>query len=256
MKNPMHVSLAAGRPVVGFWHVIQDLAITETFRHARVDFLVVDMQHLAMSLEAVERIVIALQPSDVSVVVRTPVNEPAMIGQILDVGADGVIVPMLNNVDDVRLAVSAVRYPPEGVRSWGPRRLPHYDSADDYARNANENAVVLVQVETAEALANLDEVVAFPGITGVMVGPTDLAISMGYMHDRKNPAVTEAAMRVLDRCAEHGVPFGFFAGPLEEALEWLDRGAQIVACETDAWFIARGVERLVDAFDEARRPVT
>lgn len=238
-------SLHDGRAVVGFAHSIRDEALSETFRSAEVDFVLVDLQHVAIGLETLQRTLIALQPSDVGVLVRPPSNDPVLVGQIFDVGATGVIVPMVNTADDARRAVAAAKYSPDGMRSWGPRRVAmfHGDPVA-YAREANDDAVVIVQIETAEAVQNLDAILAVPGLSGVMVGPSDLAISLGYSHDRQNPAVLDTIQAVLDRSRAAGVAFGFFAGTVEQGMHWLRRGALIVNCSSDTSFVAQGIAAL------------
>lgn len=243
--NHLLRSIRAGRPVVGFAHSIRDEALSETFRTADVDFVLVDLQHVAIGLETLQRTLIALQPSEVAVLVRPPANDAVVVGQIFDLGATGVIVPMVNTPDDARRAVAAAKYPPDGTRSWGPRRLAmyHHDPAA-YPNEANDDAVVIVQIETSEAVQNLDAILAVSGLAGVMVGPSDLAISLGYSHDRQNSAVLDTIQFVLDRSRAAGVPFGFFAATPELGMHWLRRGALIVNCSSDTSFIAQGIASL------------
>lgn len=245
LTNRLLTSIQAGRPAVGFAHNIQDPIVTETFRDVQVDFLLIDMQHVPITIERLENTLIALQPTELSVLVRPLLNDPAAIGQVLDAGATGVIVPMVNTEDDAQRAVAAAKYPPDGIRSWGSRRGGRLaGGADIYARDANDNAMVIVQIETVEALDNLDAILAVSGLSGVMIGPADLAISLGYLHDRENPAVQKAIQRVLDRCLAQGVPFGFFTASADTAKYWIERGALIVNCSSDTAFVAEGVARL------------
>lgn len=255
-RSRLLTALQQGRPVVGFAHVVQDQAITETFRDADLDFLLIDMQHVVVNLETLQRTLISLQPAELSVLVRPVWNDAALIGQILDAGADGVIVPMVNTEADARRAVAAAKYPPVGSRSWGPRRAARlHGGPEAYAREADENVVVVTQVETAEAVGNLDAILSVPGLTGVMIGPADFAISLGYGDDRDNPAVLETIQRVLDRCKERGVPSGFFAPTIETALHWIERGALIVNCSSDTSFIAQSLAAMSATFAGARQGV-
>lgn len=251
--NPLLLALRQGRPVIGCAHMIQDESVTETLRHSDLDFLLVDMQHVAVTIETLQRTLIALQPTGLSVLVRPLWNDTALIGQILDAGAAGVIVPMVNTAEHARGAVAAVKYPPEGVRSWGSRRAAlSYDSVEAYAHHANDNAVVIVQVETQEAIDNLPETLSVPGLSGVMVGPADLAISLGYMHDRQHADVIKAIEGVLELCLERAVPFGYFAGSVEAALPWMRRGGLIFNCSSDVAFVSQGVAQLSAEIAEAR----
>jgi len=251
--NHLQSALRQHRPIVGFAHTIRDESITEALRDVSVDFLLFDLQHCPATIETLQRTMIALAPSNLSTLVRAPWNDAATIGQILDVGATGVIVPMVNTADQARRAIAAARYAPDGTRSWGPRRTAYLPGdADTYAGEANDNTVVITQVETAEAIDNLDDILAVPGLSGVMIGPADLAISLGYPHDRTNTAVRDAVQHVLDRCLERAVPFGFFAATLEDGLYWLSRGALIVNCSTDAAFVVAGAANVANSVAQAR----
>lgn len=243
-NSPLLSSLEAGRPVTGFAHMVQDLAVTEIFQDTDVDFVLIDMQHIAMTIETLQSVLIALRPSAASVMVRPTANDPVLIGQILDVGADALIVPMVNSADDARRAIGAARYPPDGTRSWGPRRTSWLGGSAEYARDANDSIAVFTQVETAEAVEHLDEILAVPGLAGIMIGPGDLAISLGYSHDRDNPAVGRVIQSVLDRCLETRIPFGFFAATTAQAAYWMERGALVMTCGSDVGIVAAGVSEL------------
>lgn len=248
-------SLRQKRPIVGFAHTIRDESITEALRGVDLDFLLIDLQHCPATIETLQRTLIALAPSELSTLVRAPWNDQATIGQILDVGAAGVIVPMVNTAEQARQAVAAARYAPIGTRSWGPRRTALFPGdAATYAREANDNTLIITQVETAEAIENLDAILDVPGLTAVMIGPADLAISLGYGDDRANPAVRDAIQSVLDRCLKRDVPFGFFGPTLEDGLYWLSRGALIVNCSSDSAFVTQEAARVAAAIAETREP--
>lgn len=251
-RNGLLTSIQQRRLVVGCAHMIRDEAVTETLRNVEVDFLLIDMQHMAIGVESLQRVLISLQPTDVAVLVRVPSNDPVVIGQVLDVGATGIIVPMVNNRDDGIAAVAAATYPPQGMRSWGPRRVNsfHGDPAS-YAKDANTNTVVIAQIETQEAVDNLDSILSVDGLSGLMIGPADLAISIGYMLDRDNQAVHAMIESILRRCQERDVPCGIFTNNIERALHWIKRGAVIVNCSSDATFVSEGYNRVARAVAEA-----
>ncbi len=246
-NDRLAAALREGRPAIGSAHMIQDIAITESLAGVDLDFLLVDMQHVAITIETLQHVLIALGPTDLSVLVRPVWNDPVAIGQVLDVGAAGVIVPMVNTAEDAARAVAAARYPPLGTRSWGPRRVSWLGGPAEYARLANDAITVLTQVETAEAVKNLDDILAVPGLDGVMVGPSDLAISLGYGDDRNNPEVLDVIQKVLDRCLARNVPFGFFAGSTEQAGYWIGRGSRITTCSADVAAVVSGMATLASA---------
>lgn len=252
MTHALVAAMAQGRPVFGCWHTIQDPTVTETLRDIDLDFLVFDQQHVASNIESLQRAFIALRPTNMAALVRVLRNDPADIGQVLDAGADGVIVPMVNSPEEARSAVAAVKYRPEGTRSFGPRRaMLRYGSYEAFVEEANDS-IVIVQIETAEAVAQLDAILSVPGLSAVMIGPGDLAIDLGFMGDLDNPAVVDVFQTVLDRCLDRGVPFGIFTISTEVSLSWVQRGALIVNCCADAVFVTDGMTRMAAEFASAR----
>ncbi len=252
MPLELKEALTRRRPVVGCWHAIQDPAVTETLRDVDLDFLTFDQQHVATDIQTLQHSFIALRPTKLASLVRVLQNDTAGIGQVLDAGADGVIVPMVNTQDDAHRAVAAAKYPPHGVRSWGPRRAAmKYTDADAYARHANDS-IVVAQIETVQAVSNLDAILSVEGLDAVMIGPGDLAISLGYLHDLNHSAVREVFDHVLQTCLRHDVPCGIFTASVDDALEWIDRGALIVNCYADAAFVVDGMTTMAGRFAKAR----
>ena len=149
-----------------------DPTITEALCSV-ADVVWVDMEHNALSLETVQAHFMATKGSDTAVLVRVPWNDPVLIKPVLDIGADGIIVPMVRTVDEVRRAVAACRYPPDGIRGFGPRRASGFGrlGGPDYCRLANESIIVVVQIEHIDAVNNLDEILAVPGLTSIADRP-------------------------------------------------------------------------------------
>ncbi len=261
-KSTLLTSIGSGRPVIGTAHLIRDESVSETLRGAPLDFVLIDMQHIAITIETLQRVLAALQPTELSVLVRTLSNDPTAIGQVLDAGANGVVIPMINTAEDAERAVRAAKFPPEGTRSWGPRRAaPLFGGISQFARDANDSAVVFIQVETTEAIANLDPILSVPGLSGVLIGPADIAIAVGAMEveSRNDPVVIDTIQGVLDRCLERDVPFGIIAPTIDSAVHWLERGALVVSCSADTAFIAQGVSQVAGALEsvrDARRTTT
>ena len=252
MTHRLLTTMTEGRPVVGCWHAIADPTVTETLRDVDLDFLVFDQQHVATTIESLQAAFIALRPTTMAALVRMLRNDPADIGQVLDAGADGVIVPMVNTVEEARRAVAAVKYRPEGIRSLGPRRaMLRYDSYEAFVAEANDS-ILIAQIETDEAVTNLDAILSVPGLSAVMIGPGDLAISLGFMSDLENPAVDDVVQAVLDRCLARGVPFGIFTDSTEKSLSWIERGALIINCYADVVFVTDGMTRMASEFSAVR----
>lgn len=260
--NGVLESIRGGRPVLGPVITMTDEFVVELIGNAGFDFVLIDTQHSPIGVETLQRLLIALQASTSTVFVRIPWNDTAAICQVLDLGADGIIVPLVNTADDARRAVAAAKYPPEGNRSWGPRRAARIHGGPElYGRNANERIMVLPQIETDEAVSNLDEILDVSGISGIMIGPADLANSLGYSEDRSSLDVERVIERVLDRCLEQGVPFGHFTNTVERSRHWIERGALITTCGVDVAYVSNAIaQQLADIAvlrSESRpRPVT
>ena len=186
----------------------------------------------------------ALYPSDAAVIVRVADNDPAPIGQALDLGADGVLAPGVRTRAQCELAVRSCFYAPKGTRGFGPRRASRlYGGRADYLARADEEIAVIAMIEHAEALDDLDGIVTTANLSAVFVGTADLAVSMGYLHDLANPAVAQAITRIARACLRHQMPFGVFTGNEEAAATWVTRGARIVTMGSDLQYLDAGIAR-------------
>jgi 2-keto-3-deoxy-L-rhamnonate aldolase RhmA len=241
-ENGMKRKLQAGQAVIGSVITTPEPFLAEVMGAAHFDFLLIDTEHCPFSVYQLQTVLIALQSTESTLIVRAPWNDPVAVKQILDVGAEGVIFPWVSTRAECEAAVAAAKYPPEGLRGFGPRRAARLSGdAHEYARRANEEIMVLVQIERAEALDRLDEILTTPGLDGIMIGPADLAASLGHLHDMEHQEVDAAIQRVLDGCKQHGVPFGMFTGSAERARKWIGRGGRIATLGGDIWFIDMGI---------------
>ncbi|HEY5625029.1 MAG TPA: aldolase/citrate lyase family protein, partial [Dehalococcoidia bacterium] len=197
---------AEGRPALGGWLGIPASTSAEMMAHAGFDWLCVDMQHGAIDYQVAVTMLQAISTTDTVPVVRVPWNEPGIIMKVLDAGAYGVIVPMVNSRAEAEAAVAACRYAPEGIRSYGPARAVLY-AGPDYFSRANETVLCIPMIETREALANLDEIVGTPGVDAVFIGPSDLSVSLGLppSYDQDAAEFVEAVASVEAACKRYGV---------------------------------------------------
>lgn len=210
------------------------------------DYVVVDLQHgIASDAEALAMMQ-AAEAAGAIPVARVATNHPMTIGRALDAGALAVIIPMVNSAHDARAAVAACRYAPEGSRSYGPvAAISRY--SDDYARVANDTVACLVMIETAEALANLDEILSVPGIDGVYIGPVDLSLTLGLAPQPYNddPAFLEAIDAVLAACERHGIVPGIHADEVL-APRWIERGFRLITVGYDQYSVIDGLGRALE----------
>ena len=237
--------LARGQVCLGPVITFADPTITEALCSLH-DFVWIDAEHNAMSLETVQAHIMATKGSDVAAIVRVRWNDPALIKPILDIGADGVIVPLVRTVDDVRRAIAACRYPPEGIRGYGPRRASGYGrlGGPDFTRLANQTVIVMAQIEHIDAANAIDEIVQLPGLTGIVLGPQDLSGSMGLMGQTTHPEVVAVMERVITAARRAGIFAGqSIGGGPEVQASWVRRGVQWMSIGNDMSFLMDGARQ-------------
>lgn len=233
--------LASGRTLLGTCITFTDAAVTEALTGV-LDFVWIDTEHNPLSLERVQGHLMATKGTQTTPLVRVPANDPALIKPVLDIGAAGVIVPLVKSADDVRLAVAACRYPPEGIRGFGPRRPSGYGARGgaEFCQLANQTLITIVQIEQLEAYKNLDEILAVPGLTSIVVGPNDLAASLGFTGQPRHPEVIRAIDTIIAKAKAAGVPMGIAVGAEPEMLiEWADKGVAWLAMAADYGLLVR-----------------
>jgi len=225
---------ATGDAALGGWLTVPSAFSAEIMANAGFDWVCVDMQHGLIDYQQMVSMLQAVSGTDVAAVVRVPWNEPGIIGKSLDAGARGVIVPMVNTPEEAERAARACRYAPTGHRSYGPLRA-NYALGFDYFAHANDDVLCLVMIETRDAVARADEILAVPGIDGVYIGPADLSVTLGLppAPDHDDTAFTDALSAVLDACHANGVVPGI-AGNQVTAPKRIAQGFRFVEVASDA----------------------
>ncbi len=244
----------AGKPAVAGWLFSADTYGAEIAAHAGFDSLVLDMQHgMGIGPDRAALWLQAVSASSVTPFVRVPWNRPEYIQWVLDAGAMGVIVPLVNTREEAARAGQACRYPPLGYRSAGPNRARLY-SGTDYEQAANAEIACLVMVEHIDTVAQIDELCQAPGIDGFYIGPADLAFSMGvppraYQPDQRH---AQACQRVLDAARARGLVAGIHCASPEEAARRFAQGFLYCPVYTDAGALQRGAADSLAALKKAR----
>jgi len=217
---------------------------------AGFDCIWIDMEHSALSLQDTQALLQALSGRGVSSIVRVAWNDPVLLKRALDLGSDGIMIPLVNTKEEAQQAVSACLYPPAGIRGAGLGRAQEYGLAlKEYLERANDEIVVIPQVEHIEAVGNVESILTVPGIGMMFIGPLDLSGSMGLLGQVSHPEVTEAIGRTLSACKSAGVPVGIYAGTAEAARERAADGFEFVAHGIDVMFLAEAAKQ---AAEEAR----
>ena len=238
-ENTSLATWRAGGSTVGGWLSIGNAYTAETMANLGFDWLCVDLQHGMISHSDLAAMLPAISTGAATPLVRVPWNEPREIMKALDAGAYGVIVPMVNNQDEAAQAVAACRYPPAGMRSFGPIRAALY-GGPGYTAEANEQLACIAMVETEEGLANLDAIAATPGLDAIYIGPADLAFALGLTPGQDDdPKHVEAVASILAACRRHGIAAGIHTGSLAYTRQYLEQGFNLVALGSDGGFMAR-----------------
>lgn len=248
MANPLREVWRAGRTAFGLWSVVPGSFGAEILAGTGVDYVCVDQQHGVIGYDAMVPMLQAIDAGGAAPITRVLSGDPYGIMKSLDAGARGVIVPLVNGADEAECAVAACRYPPRGVRSYGPTRVSGVvGSADPEVLDAE--ALCLVMVETREALENVDEIAATPGLDGIYVGPSDLALSLGLSPtlDVTEEAHVEAVRRIREACHRHGVAAGIQSASGGAARSHAEAGFDMVTVATDAAILRAAARREVAA---------
>jgi 4-hydroxy-2-oxoheptanedioate aldolase len=232
-----------GRPTYGGWCTIPGSVSAEIVGRAGFDWVCIDTQHGLIGYDSMLLMLQALSAAGSPTIVRVQWNEPASIMKALDAGAEGVIVPMINTVEDARAAVGACRYSPHGYRSLGPIRPRMLNPA--YTVESGQDVVCAVMCETLEGIANLERILEVPGIDAVFVGPNDLATSMGIRgsgYAGQNPEHHAAMEKIVATCAGRGIIAGIMCGTPEVAEHWRQAGYRMLAIDSDASMLTKAAQ--------------
>lgn len=248
-RNRFKEALRAGRAQIGLWSSLSSSYTVEVIAGAGFDWLLLDMEHSPNDLESLLGQLHAAAPYPTHPVVRVPWNDMVAIKRVLDVGAQSLLVPYVSTAEEAIAAVSYTRYPPLGVRGVaGTTRATRFGRIKDYAKRAHEELCLLVQVETEQALANVEAICAVDGIDGVFIGPADLHASLGHPGEIANPAVKPRIDDAIRRIRRAGKAPGILTPSEPDARHWLECGALFVAVGADVGILARGAEALATKF--------
>jgi 4-hydroxy-2-oxoheptanedioate aldolase len=259
MHTPLNTfkhALRDGPAQIGLWVGLADGYAAEILAGAGYDWLLIDGEHAPNDVRSVLAQLQAIASAWSAMpdgaarpqpVVRVPVGETALIKQFLDIGAQTILVPMVDTAAQAAQLVQAMRYPPEGIRGMGSAlaRASRWQAYPGYLHEANAQACLLVQAETVEAMQNLDAIAATPGVDGVFIGPADLSASMGFVGQPNHPEVQAVIADGIARILRAGKAAGILATTEEQARRWLAAGARFVAVGVDTMLLAAAAQQLL-----------
>ena len=246
-RNAFKADLTKNRTQLGLWCTLSDSFAVEVVAGAGYDWLLLDTEHspgdpltVLPQLQA-----IAGYPS-VSPVVRPAANDPVLIKRFLDIGAQTLLIPYVQDKTEAEVAVRATRYPPDGVRGVSAlTRATRFGREKDYFSRATDDICVIVQIETQSALDNLEAIAAVPGVDALFIGPADLAASLGYGANQTHPEMRASVLAAIDRIKKAGKPAGLLTGDQVLQKCALEARVNFLVVGVDAGILARGSEALL-----------
>ena len=235
MKNRLRTLLREGGVAVGAWVGMASIEVSEILANAGFDFLIYDMEHSPLSFETVSHLMAAAGSSQVTPLLRVAWNDPVLAKRGLDIGAHGVVFPWVNTAEEATRAVQACKYPPDGIRGLAVRRASRYGlDSKEYLATANSEIMVIVQIETLEAVQHAEAILSAKGVDAYFVGPSDLSASMGLLGQPEAPAVLAAIEKVLEIGKNLRIPGGVQPTSVEAANRWIESGFQLIPVGADS----------------------
>ncbi len=248
-RNAFKHALAQGRLQIGLWSSLCSNMAAEIISDSGFDWILLDTEHSPNEIPGLMTQMQAMERGTATPVVRAAWNDAVLLKRILDVGAQSVLIPFVQNAEEARRAVAATRYPPQGIRGTaGSARGSRYGRVKDYLKKANGEICVLVQAETREALGQLEAIAKVDGVDGVFIGPSDLAASMGHIGELTHPEVQKAIEDAGRRLKALGKPAGILTLNEDEARRYISWGYTFVAVGADVGLLARSADALAKKF--------
>lgn len=246
--NPVTDKLRNGQPSVGTWLGLCSPVAAESMAHVGFDWLVVDVEHSPVGFDTMVNSFRAAQLGGAAPMARIPWNDTIWIQRTLDAGAMGLVVPMVNTVEDAKNVVSNMKYSTRGIRSWGSSRIAPYIEGD-YRTWADEHLAIIVMIETVEAVNNAEAIMAVDGVVGCFIGPADLALSMGGAETGPGTEHESAMLEVLAACKKTGKAAGKHCFNGNEITTRIGQGFQFLALSGDGGFLRQGAMAEYSAID-------
>lgn len=246
--NPFTHALAKGEKQVGLWLSLASPFTCEVTAPAGFDWALIDMEHSPNDYFTVLGQLQALARTRTTAVVRPEWNNPVIVKRLLDLGVPGLLFPMIQSVEEARAAVASTRYPPRGIRGVsGATRATGFGRITDYLERVEQETTVLLQLESAQAIAQAQEIAAVDGVNGIFFGPADIAADIGKVGKPLDPEVWALIRPAAAQLIERGVPVGTLVNDRNFASQLLNEGFSFVACGTDTVLLARAADDLLSS---------
>lgn len=249
-ENKLKRRLKAGEATAGSWLSVAHPTVAEVMGLGGFDWLAVDMEHGIVGLEAAQTLIQVLAATPAASVVRVPWNEPVVVKQVLETGPVGIMFPQVNTTDQAEAAMRSVKYPPEGIRGIGCQRAAGFGAwFEDYLQHANQEQLVIMQIEHIQAIENIEGILAVEGLDVVFLGANDLSASMGLLGQPGHPRVQEAITQVLASARKAGVAAGLMAADAEDANRRFAEGFQFVGIGHDVGLLSATCRKICNRLE-------
>lgn len=244
--NKLKAALKAGKTQTGLWLSLANSYSAELLGEAGFDWLLIDGEHAPNDLQTIMQQLQVLRFSESAVLVRPPIGEPWIIKQLLDAGAQSLLIPMVESGAQAALLANSVRYPPRGIRGVGAgaARASRFGYIADYTETADDEVLLMLQIESRAGIAALDDIASVDGVDSVFIGPADLSADMGYLGNPFAPEVQVVIEDAIKRILGHGKAVGIFMAQPDYAKRYMELGATFVAIGTDAGLLSQGSREL------------
>jgi len=248
-ENRFRRDLRAGKRLIGCWSQLASPITMEVLGLAGFDWLLLDGEHGPNDVTTFVPQLMALKGSRSAAIVRPPANDPVIIKRLLDIGFYNFLVPLVDSADDARRAVAATRYPTAGIRGVAvSHRSNMFGTIPNYQATINDQIAVVVQIETVNAVRDIDRICAVEGVDAIFVGPSDLSAAMGHLGNPKEPVVQQTIRTLFERAKAAGKPSGILAPVEEDARRYMEWGATFVGVGSDVGLFRTATQALCDKY--------
>ncbi len=247
-QNTFRPKLSGSQAQFGIFVSIGDAVCAEIAAASDLDCLIIDTEHAPNDMGSTLAQLQATSGYDTDIIVRATEGNKALIKRLLDIGVQNLLVPVVDTAEQAAEIVSYTRYPPSGVRGVASARAARWTRVPEYFATADESICLICQIESTEALANLDAICATDGVDALFVGPSDMAAALGHLGNPGHPEVQEAVLGALARIAENGKPAGVYGATPDAAARYVEAGATLVIIGVDTIVLSNGINSLAAAF--------
>ncbi|MDI7259374.1 MAG: HpcH/HpaI aldolase/citrate lyase family protein [Thermodesulfobacteriota bacterium] len=235
MKNPLKETLRTGKAAIGTFVQIGHPDVTEMLSHAGFDWLLLDGEHGPFGIETMQVMLQAMSATKTVPIIRVPWNDPVYIKRALDIGAYGLLIPLVSSKREAENVIHALRYPPVGIRGVGPRRASrYYLDFKEYVATVDSELLTMVQIETKEAVENISEILSVDGIDAYFVGPMDLSAALGHIGDTNHPEVAETIAKIVAAGKKAKKIGGIYAFSIDDIKNRIEQGFQLISFGSDS----------------------